>query len=168
MKPIHPAPGVVDPVAGLAACHDRIRTFCAGLDRVVALPDLGDPRVPAAAAQAARYFGEGLPLHAADEDLSFGPRLRGTSSAIGPLLDALAADHVVIDRWIGGLLPLLNTLADGRLVDRGALEAQVEGLKCTLLPHIAREEVELFPACAALDPAELAAVAGEMAARRRA
>lgn len=46
-----------DPVAAFRACHERIRTFTAGLHRIAALPDLADPRVPSAAGQARRDHG---------------------------------------------------------------------------------------------------------------
>jgi len=163
--PLFP-PAPPDPVASLAACHDRIRTFTAGLQRVAALPDLADPRVPAAAAQAHRYFAVGLPLHADDEDLSFAPRLLAAAPGLAPLLGELAADHRAIDVLLARLLPLLDALAQGRLVDPDALRATSDALAGLLLPHIAREEQELFGACAALPEEVLVAVAREIAERR--
>ena len=52
-----------DPLAWFLECHERMRRFTTGLERLVALADLHDPRVAPAAAQAGRYFREGLPLH---------------------------------------------------------------------------------------------------------
>lgn len=156
-----------DPVAAFAACHERIRTFSDGLSRIAALPDLQDPRVPAAAAQAHRYFSVGLPLHAVDEDESLAPRLRKAVPESGPLLDALHRDHVAIDACLATLLPLLQSLAEGRPVPHATFRAAVNVLRDVLLPHIEREERELFPLCAALPGADKLAIGRELVARRR-
>lgn len=163
MTPYVPA----DPVVALAACHERIRTYTAGLARLAALPTLDDPRVPSSAAQAHRYFSEGLPLHAQDEDLSLAPRLLLVAPESAALLHDLAADHVVIDQWLAELGPLLATLAAGGTVDPAALRRAADGLNGTLIPHIEREERELFPLCARLSREEAAACGAEFAARRR-
>lgn len=155
-----------DPVAALAACHEKIRTFTAGLARMAALADLDDPRVPAAAVQARRYFAQGLPLHAQDEDLSFGPRLRAAVPAGGPLLDDLARDHREIDAILASLLPMLGLLAEQGHVPPALFRATAGALADVLLPHIAREEAELFPLCAALSTEELRAISREISARR--
>lgn len=169
-SPLHPfrdaAPA--DPVAAFLACHERIRTFTAGLERVAALPDLHDPRVPSAASRARRYFAEGLPLHGDDEDLSLAPRLRRVAPETGPLLDALEQDHRRIDVCLGTLLPMLRTLAEGDVVPRAPFESEVRALSDLLLPHIAREEEELFPRCARLTAEDRVAIALEIVARRAA
>jgi iron-sulfur cluster repair protein YtfE (RIC family) len=154
-------------VAALAACHARIRTFTAGLARTAALPSLDDPRVPPAAAQAHRYFAEGLPLHARDEDESLAPRLRRVAPETAPLLDELAHDHEEIDRCLATLLPLLAALVAGRRADHASLRVASDRLDALLLPHIAREEAELFPRCAELSEADRTAFAQELHARRR-
>lgn len=155
-----------DPVAAFRACHERIRTFIAGLHRIAALPDLADPRVPAAAAQARRYFAEGLPLHADDEDLSLAPRLRLVAPECGPLLDELERDHRRIDACLATLLPLLGTLAEEGKVPHTTFRVAVSVLSSLLLPHIAREEDELFPLCARLAPEDRVAIAQELVDRR--
>lgn len=155
-----------DPLVSFRACHDRIRSFTAGLGRVAALPDLADARVPEAAGRARRYFGEGLPLHAADEDLSLAPRLRAVVPTSGPLLDELARDHHEIDAILATLLPLLDTLADGQLVPLALLRDTVAALSALLLAHIAREEDELFPLCTCLSEGDRLAIAREIVARR--
>lgn len=156
-----------DPVAALAECHVRIRTYLEGLGRIVALPDLADPRVPSAAAQARRYFAEGLPLHAADEDASLGPRLLRAHPEARPLLEQLAADHAAADGWIDRLLPALDALVEGGPVDPEALRTVVRGLTTLMDAHLRREEAELFPALRGLEPAELLAAGAEMVDRRR-
>ncbi len=155
-----------DSVAAFRACHERIRTFTAGLHRIAAMPDLADPRVPAAAAQACRYFTQGLPLHADDEDLSLGPRLRIAAPESGALLDELERDHRTIDACLATLLPLLGTLAAERQVPQATFRSAVSSLSSLLLPHIAREEDELFPLCARLSDDDRVAIAREIVARR--
>ncbi|MDP2311574.1 MAG: hemerythrin domain-containing protein [Pseudomonadota bacterium] len=155
-----------DPGASFRACHERIRMFTAGLQRIAALPDLSDPRVPSAAAQARRYFAEGLPLHADDEDLSLAPRLRAVAPECGPLLDELERDHRKIDACLATLLPMLGTLAEEGRVPHATFRAAVSFLSGLLLPHIAREEDELFPLCARLSSEDRLAIASELVARR--
>jgi hypothetical protein len=155
-----------DPAASFRACHERIRMFTAGLHRIATLPDLADPRVPAAAAQARRYFAEGLPLHADDEDLSLAPRLRLVAPECGPLLDELERDHRQIDACLATLLPLLGTLAEEGTVPHTTFRVAVSFLSTLLLPHIAREEDELFPLCARLSPEDRFEITQELLERR--
>jgi hypothetical protein len=156
-----------DPVASFQACHERIRTSTAGLARIAALPSLDDPRVPAAAAQAHRYFAEGLPLHARDEDESLAPRLVRVDPDAAGLLGDLARDHLAIDGCLATLLPLLAALDERRAVPHATLRAAVHLFNELLLAHIAREEAELFPRCAALSPEDRRAIARELQERRR-
>ncbi len=155
-----------DPVAALAACHERIRQYSLGLERLCALPSLKNPQVPVAAAQAFRYFSEGLPLHARDEDLSLGPRLLKVAPGSAPLLGQLAAEHVQIDEALEELLPLLQNLSEGRTVEEEAFRHACSRLSTVLIPHIEREEAELFPLCGLLGPADREAFREELIARR--
>lgn len=155
-----------DPVGSFRACHDRIRMFTAGLHRIAELPDLSDPRVPSAAAQARRYFAEGLPLHALDEDLSLAPRLLRVAPECGPLLAELERDHRKIDACFATLLPMLGTLAEEGRVPHATFRAAVTIVSDLLLPHIAREEAEVFPLCAKLSTEDNLAIARELVERR--
>lgn len=161
--------GYTDPFAWFAACHDRIRRFVGGLERLAALDDLTDPRVPPAAEQAARYFREGLPRHGEDEDLSLAPRLRarGLSPAVDAELTRMTADHAEMDQGLPALLADLDALAAGRAVDHAGLRARVAWLRDLLLDHLAREEAVIFPAGEALGEAERREMVQEMDARRR-
>jgi iron-sulfur cluster repair protein YtfE (RIC family) len=164
LKPAVPT----DPVEALAACHERIRSFSAGLLRLVALDDLFDPRVPAAAAAAHRYFAEGLPLHARDEDESLAPRLLRVVPEAAGLLTALEHEHEAIVQALDALLPSLSALARGEAADHTRIRTAAEALVAVLLPHIEREERELFPLCAALSAPDRLAFGEELLARRRA
>jgi hemerythrin-like domain-containing protein len=150
----------------MVACHEKIRMFLGGLQRVAALDRLDDPRVPSAAEQAHRYFSIGLPLHADDEDGSVAPRLREIVPTSGTLLDELSTDHREIEAQLELLLPLLSGLASGALVDHTRFRTHVDGLRAVLMPHIEREEAELFPLCAAFSVQEREAIATEMIRRR--
>ncbi len=161
-----PTPMPADPVAAFLACHARIRTFCDGLSRMAALSDLGDPRVPASAAQAHRYFSIALPLHAADEDRSLAPRLHAVAPDCDGLMEALARDHAQIDQCLLRLNPMLEALSQGEIVPVEALREQVDTLRGILLPHIEREERELFPRCVALSEADRHEILTELFARR--
>lgn len=160
--------GPTDPIAGMLECHDRIRQFLDGLGRLAALDDLRDPRAPDAARACARYFREGLPLHGLDEDLSLAPRLRPTADAeVIDALDAMAAEHGLMDRGLPQLLADLDAVGVG---DPPAVEELRAGhlwLDRLLRAHIEMEERVIFPAAADLDAETLAMIAGEMRARRR-
>lgn len=164
---VHLPTAARDPVGALAECHVRIRAYLDGLGRIVALPDLADPRVPGAAAQARRYFVEGLPRHAADEDVSLGPRLLRVHPAHGPLLERLAREHAEADAWVERLLPFLDALVEGRVVDRAAFAEVVRELARLMEAHLQVEEADLFPALRGLDAVQLLAAGAEMVDRRR-
>jgi hypothetical protein len=155
-----------DPLVALTACHAKIRQYMEGLTRLVTLPDLRDPRVIPSAQMAVRYFSIGLPLHAADEDDSIAPRLATRVPGSEALLDALELEHGGIDACLARLIPLLSVLAEGGQPSRAALRAEVGFLRDILLPHIEREEAELFPLLASLTPLDRAQIGREMVSRR--
>jgi hemerythrin-like domain-containing protein len=158
----------LDPPALLLACHDRIRRYVAGLERLAALPDLRDPRVPSAAEQARRYFTEAFPLHAADEDLSLAPRLRVVVPECVALLDAIEDEHAAIDACLATLVPQLDALAADREASHPLLRVTVARVSSLLLPHIAREEDELFPLWERLPDADRVVIGRELVERRSA
>ena len=81
-------------------------------------------------------------------------------------MEDLAADHVQIDAALEELLPLLLQLSEGRTVEEEALRHACTRLSTVLIPHIEREEDELFPLCGLLGPAEREAFRDELVARR--
>ena len=81
-------------------------------------------------------------------------------------LDALELEHGAIDACLARLIPLLSVLAEGGQPSRAALRAEVGFLRDILLPHIEREEAELFPLLASLTPLDRAQIGREMVSRR--
>lgn len=160
---------MTDPIASMLECHERIRRFTEGLGRLAALDDLTDPRAPTAASQCARYFREGLPLHAADEDQSLAPRLRaaGVTRAVTEALDRMTDDHRETDAGMIDLLPMLDAIAIGAPPPVARLREGHRWLAGVLLPHVEMEELVIFPACEALAPDVRENVAHEMRLRRR-
>lgn len=140
--------------------------FSSGLLRLLDLPDWSDVRVPESARSAHRYFSVGLPLHAIDEDVSLAPRLLGVAPECGALLADLEREHQEILRWLDRLLPLLARLGEGAGVDRGELSVASKGLLGVLIPHIDREERELFGFCERLSEEDRLAFGQELIARR--
>ena len=143
-------------------CHTKIRFFLEGFEKIIA--KYGDPRAPAAAAQIARYLREGLPLHAQDEDLSLAPRLLQVHPELSGLLAELAEDHLRMDAGMPAVLALLDRWAAVQPPPRPELAEASHWLNSVLLPHLEREEKELFPACDGIPEEE--EIRREMRARR--
>ncbi len=150
----------------LLACHTRIRSYLAGLRRLLIQPDLGDPDVARAAAQAWRYFSEALPLHAADEDHSVGPRLLVLEPGFGPQIEALHQEHERIEAGLGPLLAALAALRDGRPMSHAELREAVEPFATLLLQHIEDEERWLIPATHGFSAEVQAVLVRELRQRR--
>jgi hemerythrin-like domain-containing protein len=163
-----PGAAAGDPIDAMVDCHARIRRFA---DLAVELAGAGvapDAR-RTAAADVARYFGEGLPRHQADEELALEPALRARDAdpALAALLDELADQHRAIDAAVDALLPRWCALAAGAADDLAALGADAVALRERLAAHLAREEAALFPrARVALDADARAALAAAIRARR--
>jgi iron-sulfur cluster repair protein YtfE (RIC family) len=157
----------------LLECHARIRQFCA-LARTVA--DAGDApaaEIGEAALRVHRYFDEALPLHAADEEESILPRLRGREPEVDRELDAMVAEHREHEAAGGALarvVALSGTLAHepARLPElAGALRAAADELTRHFDGHLEREERVIFPAIRRhVDPALDARLVDEVRARR--
>lgn len=168
MQPAFVPIPVEHPVDAMLACHERIRRFLDGAHKLATLDDPADPRARAAALACARYFREGLPLHALDEDTSLAPRLRRVAPrAIGAALDRIAAEHEHIHTAIDAMLPWLDATAATGVVPR-ELGPTVDTLAGRLLPHLALEEELVFPAARRwiCDP-DQALIRAEMVRRRR-
>lgn len=169
--------GFDEPLGLLSDCHRRIEHFLGVLAALAVRVD-GGPLTPpdrAALEGAVRYFAVAAPKHTADEEVSLFPRLRaaGASAASAALavLDKLEHDHDDADRRHAAVEALVQEwLANNRLSPSatGQLREHLICLQALYEQHIALEDREIFPAAAqVLDPAQIAAIGDEMAARRQ-
>lgn len=165
-----------DPTGLLSDCHRRIEMFLGSLGAIAKVIDspLTD-ETRRALDFALRYFREAAPKHNADEEESLFPRLRqlrhpDVQSALARL-DELENDH----RWAAPLhaeVEILGQryLSQGSLSTREAEEFREAVAKLTSMyqQHISVEDDVVFPLAAQLlSKAERAAIADEMASRRK-
>ncbi|HTK94240.1 MAG TPA: hemerythrin domain-containing protein [Terriglobales bacterium] len=157
----------------LLGCHGRIRHFTDMALKLAHALEEPPEAVSSAAAAILRYYTIALPLHEADENESFYPRLHAALPA-GQLADAneaMVEQHAGINAAVRALLPLWEqvqrhpeTLAQHAT----ALERLTGQLQDLWATHLALEEEQVVPAIRRyLSADELAAVRAEMHARRR-
>lgn len=166
--------GVRPPPAGavelLLECHERIRHFTSVARRLAAGRDLPEPQVAEAAAAVRRYFAEALPLHAADEEESMVPRLRGRDPALDGALSVMRREHQAHAMRIEPVVALCAELAavPAKLAELAPRLAEAADLlERHFAPHLALEEETLFPALKrVLDAGGDARMVAEMRARR--
>jgi len=162
-----PAPGFDDPLAMLAACHDRILRQCSTLEKLAFhLQRSGlTPDARAAAADVHRYFSTAGMLHHQDEEQDLFPLLRGDST-LASLIDELATEHRRMEVLWQQLEPRLakpETIID----DLDGFAALVSEFSQLYAGHVARENRELLPRAREWLPADVLSVIGaRMAARR--
>ena len=149
----------------LMACHERMHRYVGGVEQLVDLPD--SERARTAAAQCARYFRAGLPLHGADEDESLAPRLRelGLTDDEEAALERMEAEHEELHRGLPGLIAALEARSAGRPVELASHAAWIGPL---LRGHMELEERSLFPRIAELSADERAEIVHEIRGRRHA
>lgn len=151
----------------LLACHERVQRSLDLLLRLQAHAAThgADDQARDAARDVLRYFDLAGPKHHEDEERHVLPRLRAAGR--NALADRLAADHVEMGRQWAALRTALEALRDG--AGPGLDAAACQAYATLYAGHMAAEEGEAFPMAAQqLDPATLAAMGAEMAARRRA
>jgi hemerythrin-like domain-containing protein len=169
-------PTFSDPTGLLSDCHRRILMFLGSLGAVAWIIHcpLTD-KTRRALDSALRYFCEGAPKHRADEEQSLFPRLRQVShpdvqSALDSL-EALENDH----RWAAPLHAKVERLGQQYLstgtlspTDGESFRKAVASLTSMYQQHISVEDEVVFPAAARLlSQTQRAAIADEMAARRK-
>lgn len=164
----HPPTGSEDgPRLLLQGCHGRIRSFTSLALRLAQSAGAAPAeQVGEAARRVCRYFGEALPKHVADEELSLGPRLRTLAPSA---LAEMASQHRAIEAVLERLLALWRRLAD-HPEELSALAAilgpPTSELAALWEPHLALEEREVFPGLDRLTPEARAAIWREMRSRR--
>ena len=165
-----------DPTGLLSDCHRRIEMFLGWLQRVSEVADKPLAQEAKAALESSlRYFREAAPKHTADEEESLFPRLRLNGGAVAnaalEMLEPLEAQHrradslhAEIDRL--GRICLQNGVLSRQ--DTQHLRENIKELMLIYAEHIRIEDTQVFPAAAkALTEAEKAAIAAEMASRRK-
>ena len=161
-----------DDAAGmLLACHARIRRSLEVAERLAEVEGAPPEQVADAASGIRRYFEEALPLHAADEDESVGPRLGGVSPELDAALDRMAREHAEHRPHVERLVAPCRALArDGAALGalRGELAAAAAALRPLLAVHLEAEEATVIPAVRALPAEAREAIVRELRARRAA
>jgi hemerythrin-like domain-containing protein len=150
----------MDPLELLLECHGRIRRFTDGLEAIAEHLPVCDERVAQTARLCARYFGEALPLHAADEDETLRPRLPASAP-----LAAMSGEHVWIEEQIPLIVADLGAIVRGEVP--GDFAARTRAFSAALRAHIAAEEADIFPLIASLEPGVQEQMVAEMRQRRR-
>jgi len=172
-------PGEGSVEASLADCHKRIRHFCDVACRLAAAA--GDPAQRAGVTQdevaqvargVARYFGEALPLHEADEEQSLRPRLGARDAEVDAALELMHLQHERLHDPTRRLIALASTLSEQpELLEDPATAAALEDaageLSAGFAEHLDLEERVILPAIGSLlDDQERSAVREEMRSRR--
>ncbi len=166
-----------DPTGLLSDCHRRIEMFLGTLERVASVIDHPVTEETRAALESAlRYFREAAPKHTADEEQSLFPRMRlkrdpNVEAAI-KRLEPLEHDHLLAGSLHAEMEELgQRYLAVGSLESTGveAFRKAIASLVSIYKQHIRIEDDLVFPlAKRLLSIADIAAIADEMAARRKA
>ena len=165
-----------EPTGLLSDCHRRIEMFLGSLVQVAPLLEKSlDAQTRSAMETALRYFREAAPKHTADEEESLFPRLRRMLNpeveAALETLDPLERDHRRADSLHAQVDGLgRKCLQGGSLSSEGAREFDqaVAELASIYKEHIRIEDELVFPVAGkVLSSAEKAAIAAEMAARRK-
>jgi hemerythrin-like domain-containing protein len=165
-----------DPTGLLSDCHRRIEMFLGALEGVASVIDRPLTEETRAALESAlRYFREAAPKHTADEEESLFPRMRqkrdpNLEAAIRKL-EPLEHDHLLAGSLHAEMEELgQRYLAAGSLEPTGvdAFRKAIVSLVSIYKQHISIEDDLVFPlAERLLSDADKAAIANEMAARRK-
>ncbi|MCK9283396.1 MAG: hemerythrin domain-containing protein [Rhodocyclaceae bacterium] len=162
------APGLDEPLEILEACHGRIESQLATLERLLEhVPRHGsDVQAQQAASAVIRYFDSAGRHHHEDEEMDLFPRLRRRlAENVDNMLAVLLAEHAQMERtW-----PLLRSiLAEIAVGQSGHLDPdKVHAYTALYRRHIERENRELFPlAKKAFDAGDIAELSAAMTTRR--
>ncbi|WP_297527475.1 hemerythrin domain-containing protein [Thiohalobacter sp.] len=155
------------PMDLLRACHMRMLTNCATLERLAS--HLQEKGVDGQARDAARnvytYFTTAAPLHHQDEEVDVYPALAAAAPNLKPVIETLEREHLQLEQaW--------DAIADGlanptRIGDTEVFARHVDTFCSAYRDHIRREEQHLFmPAGHLLDAQRLQQIGTAMARRR--
>jgi iron-sulfur cluster repair protein YtfE (RIC family) len=125
--------------------------------------------VRSVAAQIARYFGEALPLHVADEQEQILPRIASWSPDIDRALATMTDDHAAHVAWVERLTAICDSLAEqpGELPRlRAELRQIADDLSTDMSRHLELEERIVFPALRRLSADQKTELLDSMRERR--
>lgn len=163
-----PAPDFNDPLALLAACHQRILGFCDLLERLGPWIDANglDKEALDGARSVIRYFSRAAQLHHDDEEFDLFPLLRG-DEALNTLLYRLQQEHRELERHWAVLAKALYALLRHDY-DAKAYAAAMKPFCAAYRQHIRDENDTLLPRAGEwLSEEQRMALGRSMAARRR-
>lgn len=175
-KPGRDTEPATDPLVMLLACHVRIRDHLALAKRLVDAVEPSPDEVMEAAAALLRYFGQALPLHILDEDVT----LREALMVMGrPVADedvhaitTMTAEHSVIEPMIDEAMKQWQSLIEQpHLLPQLRHELTRDTLRLSTLleAHLSAEEKQIFPLIhQVLTEDERAELARRMRERRQA
>ena len=167
------APDFSRPLEALKKCHERIRTECDALRKLVAyMKRKGcDGQARQSAAALMRYFDTVTRYHHEDEEEDLLPRMMvaatlGRGSKLTRLVADIASEHRVMDRECTELRTVLQEISAGEIA--AVLDVlDVDRFAKHYYSHIAVEEASVFPlAEMLLSNDDFTAISISMAQRR--
>lgn len=160
------------PLEMLAACHYRVESQCATLQRLVAhvATHGSDANARMAAAAVLRYFDTSAMDHHADEEIDLFPALiesmaGSDANCIQALIESLKGDHRTLEARWRRVRPALLKIAAGE--PQPLLVDDVDALVALYAQHMAREESELLPMAARLLSDQALEIVGRAMRERR-
>ncbi|HVC50082.1 MAG TPA: hemerythrin domain-containing protein [Burkholderiales bacterium] len=166
-----PAPSFNEPIEMLEACHERIRTYCSILEKLVAHLEFfgSDDEARQAAGRVMHYFDTSGRDHHADEEVNLFPMLAETEKRLDIRItleiDLLMKDHRDLDRLWMEMRDKLQKISEGK----GMIlkPAEVSRLCGKYDHHLIQEESRIFPfARKYLSEEQLRELGAAMVARR--
>lgn len=166
------APDFSRPLEALKACHERLRSECGTLRKLVEhMQDRGcDEQARQSASNVMRYFDTAARHHHADEEEDLLPRMvaaatRGRGSSLTRLVADIATEHREMDRMWTELRPVLQEISAGESTQLDAFT--VDRFAKLYQSHIAVEESNVYPlAEMLLSRDDLDEIGASMAQRR--
>ncbi|MBE9608464.1 hemerythrin domain-containing protein [Chitinilyticum piscinae] len=160
-------PGFDEPMALLAACHDRVRHYALLAEKLAlhVQQNGNDAMAREAASSILRYFDIAAPLHHQDEEEDLFPALLAVADAqLNRVIRDIEAEHAALGELWQSLRCQLVNVRDGGV----QLDVSLAGEFARRYPeHAAREDMEIYPHATRLLPeAELVQIGLRMANRR--
>ncbi len=165
------SPDFSRPMAVLKACHERIRSQCDTLRRLVEHVEQHgcDDQARQTAANVIRYFDSAARIHHEDEEHDLLPRMMSAATLIrGSSLTRMVADIATEHREMDRSWTELRSMLQEVMVNQETVDSlQVDRFVKLYRAHLAMEESNVFPlAEMLLSRQDLADIGANMAQRR--